>query len=94
MNTQPPAGTQPAPQPRLQLTGTRNQCAACNQYFATTSAFERHRVGRHAKAGEWKGTRRCLTVEEMKAKGFELREPGVWVTGAKPAAPAAEEVGA
>lgn len=91
MHTQPPAGNQPAPQPRLSLAGQRNQCCACLEYFASSSAFDRHRVGRYAKRGEWRGTRRCLTVEEMQSKGFELRAPGVWVTSAKPAALAPEE---
>ena len=79
-----PAGTQPA-RPPIKLGTSRCQCTGCNEYFSSTHAFDKHRTGTFAKPGEWQGTRRCMTTAEMLAKGFQLREPGVWVTGARPA---------
>lgn len=39
-------------------------CGACHDNFNSLTAFDRHRVGKH-------GTdRRCLTGDEMRAKGW------------------------
>lgn len=52
------------------LTGNRCQCPTCNEYFTSTRAFDRHRVGQF-------GTdRRCLTAAEMDAAGFERNARG------------------
>lgn len=83
MDTAPTAGIPPAPPP-IKLGTSRNQCTACLEYFGSDKAFDRHRTGKFARPGEWKGTRRCMTPAEMEAKGMERRPPGVWITGAKP----------
>jgi len=45
---------------------------ACSLYFNSTSAFDRHRIGpMHG--------RRCLTVDEMLAKGMERNAAGFWM---------------
>lgn len=58
---------------KKRLTGNRNQCRGCSQYFNSITAFEMHRVGHHGI------DRRCLTPEEMKAEGMHLREDGFWI---------------
>lgn len=52
--------------------GDRNQCPTCHQYFNSTRAFDKHRVGDH-------GRRRCMTTEEMLAKKMRLNAAGFWV---------------
>lgn len=59
---------------RRKLTGDHNQCPTCGLYFNSTVAFDKHRVGEHGK------NRRCLSVEEMKAKGMVLNADDWWVT--------------
>lgn len=58
------------------LSGDRNQCPTCEEYFNSTAAFEKHRVGDYAP----KGVRRCLSVEEMQAKKMAKNAAGFWVT--------------
>ena len=60
------------------LTGNRCQCTACGECFNGTQPFDKHRVGSFAKPGEWQGTRRCLTVAEMEAAGFQRNAAGFW----------------
>lgn len=63
--------TQPS---RLRLTGSRCQCPTCGDYFANPRAFDRHRVG------EFGDCRRCLTIEEMNARGWVRNGRGFWLT--------------
>jgi len=60
----------------MKLTGSRNQCQACKQYFNSNPAFEKHRVGKHGV------DRRCRTTQEMTAKGMLVNHAGFWVTKA------------
>lgn len=55
------------------LRGSRNQCQSCKQYFNSTGAFDKHRTGK------FEVDRRCMTVEEMEAKGMVLRDDGFWI---------------
>lgn len=43
-------------------------CRACNTDFAGMAAFDLHRTGEFAGSSGGRGSRRCLTMEEMKAK--------------------------
>lgn len=52
------------------LKGCRCQCAACDEYFGSERAFDRHRIGRFAEPGQWQGTRGCLTLSDMLAAGW------------------------
>ena len=52
------------------LTGNRCQCPACGDYFTSTRAFDRHRVG------QFGNDRRCLTATEMDAAGFARNARG------------------
>lgn len=61
-----------------QLRGSRVQCTACGQFFASVAVFDRHRVGEFAGMGGI-NTRRCLTVEEMQAQEWPKTEKGFWL---------------
>lgn len=54
------------------LRGYRNQCTGCNQYFNSNFAFDKHRTGKHGI------DRRCMTPDEMIAKGMVLLDDGFW----------------
>jgi hypothetical protein len=58
----------------MKLTGKRNQCQGCKQYFNSNTAFEKHRTGTYGK------DRRCMTEEEMKAKGMSLNAQSFWIS--------------
>jgi hypothetical protein len=57
------------------LRGAHCQCACCREYFNSTVAFDKHRMG------EWT-SRRCLTAKEMRAKGMLVSATGWWLTSA------------
>jgi hypothetical protein len=56
------------------LSGDRNQCQGCKQYFNSGGAFDKHRTGDHGI------DRRCRTPEEMMKKGMSLNADGFWIT--------------
>ena len=56
------------------LVGDRNECPSCDELFNSTFAFDKHRTG------EFGLNRRCLTAEEMLAKGMAKNCAGFWVT--------------
>lgn len=58
----------------MKLTGMRNQCQGCKQYFNSNHAFDKHRVGKHCSG------RRCLTPEEMLERGMSLNSANFWIT--------------
>lgn len=58
----------------MKLTGSRNQCQGCKQYFNSTTAFDMHRTGEHGV------NRRCRTPEEMTALGMLINHAGFWIT--------------
>lgn len=58
----------------MRLTGQRNQCRGCSQYFNSITAFEKHRTG------DYDHGRRCKTPEEMIAEGMSLNAAGFWIT--------------
>ena len=52
---------------------TLSQCAACGRYFASVEkGFDLHRVGSHER-----GTRRCMSTEELASAGFVADGAGV-----------------
>ena len=57
------------------LSGDHCRCSTCREYFNSTSAFDRHRTGDYAG-------RRCLTVDEMHAKGMVISATGWWLGSA------------
>lgn len=58
----------------MKLGSQRNQCQGCKQYFNSTGAFDKHRMGKHGV------DRRCMTPEEMTAKGMSINKDGFWIT--------------
>ena len=55
-------------------------CAACHETFTGTRPGDMHRVGRHGVT-EGPDRRRCLTPDEMRAKGMTQDKRGYWTTG-------------
>jgi hypothetical protein len=55
-------------------------CTVCHQTFSGTTAGDRHRVGDHA-VFVGPDRRRCLSADEMRAKGMEQNARGVWTNG-------------
>jgi len=72
---------QTEPKTALTLSGNRNQCTSCNEYFNHDYGFDRHRIGKHTR-----NQRRCLSVAEMVKRGFSKNAKGFWITEAQTAA--------
>lgn len=53
------------------LTGNRCQCPTCSEYFGSVRGFDRHRIGIVAAPD-----RRCLTVAELSAAGWQRSARG------------------
>jgi hypothetical protein len=62
----------------MKLSGDRNQCPGCGEFFNSTFAFDKHRTGAFGK------DRRCLTVAEMQDKGMDRNAAGFWISSAMP----------
>jgi hypothetical protein len=62
-----------------------NKCSPCGADFTGVKLFDRHRVGVHAY--EWSRERpdgrRCLTLPEMQAKGWQEDARGRWIDPAR-----------
>ena len=64
----------------------KNQCALCFLDFASSRAFDKHKVGVHAYtfaegmrlSPPRENGRRCLDVDEMRGKGFVQNAYGRW----------------
>ena len=62
----------------MKLTGDRNQCQGCKEYFNSTYAFDVHRAGTYGV------DRRCQTVDEMLTNGMGKNAKGFWVSRLNP----------
>lgn len=62
----------------MKLTGDRNQCQGCKEYFNSSFAFDKHRTGDHGV------DRRCRTADEMSEKGMLRNAAGFWISSAMP----------
>lgn len=51
-------------------------CTACHETFTATSSGDRHRTGSY-----FPDERRCLTPDEMRAKGMTQNARGHWTNG-------------
>lgn len=56
------------------LRGDHCQCAACLEYFNSTYAFDRHRIGKHGI------NRSCRTAKQMDKLGWRKTATGFWMT--------------
>ncbi len=63
----------------MNLSGDRNQCAGCGEFFNSSFAFDRHRIGEHEG-----NQRRCMTIDEMIARGMSVSSSGFWITSTMP----------
>ncbi|MCC6379949.1 MAG: hypothetical protein IT519_14135 [Burkholderiales bacterium] len=59
------------------LTGARCRCGACGDLFNAVSTFDAHRVGAY-------DARRCLSTDEMTARGWLRNVAGFWITSRMP----------
>lgn len=57
----------------MKLRGRHCQCGACHRYFNSLTAFETHRIGRFEP-----DERRCMTNDELRAKGLRPNAAGWW----------------
>lgn len=64
------------------LRGDRCQCQGCYEYFNSTAAFDKHRIGKRLRGQVL--VRRCLRLDEMRALGMSQNEAGFWVSRARP----------
>jgi hypothetical protein len=65
--------------PAVTLTGDRNECPSCGALFATSAAFDAHRVGKFATPSK-PSTRPCMTADEMHDAGFRTNRDGFLMT--------------
>ena len=70
------------------LTGGRCQCSQCGLFFTGTREFDRHRTGSFGEIGQCNGDRRCLSVPELEARGWQMTERGFWMQPRPQRAPA------
>jgi hypothetical protein len=64
------------------LSGDRCFCRTCGEYFNSSAAFDKHRIGTLDPKASHYG-RRCRTVEQMQAAGMELSKAGWWLRDAR-----------
>ena len=57
----------------------RCKCTLCGKYFNSTSAFDKHKVGKIGTT-----TRRCKTESEMLQGGMVTNKTGHWTRGKNP----------
>jgi hypothetical protein len=55
----------------------RTQCRACGLTFTRTSSFDQHRVGPQVPINQ-PMQRRCLSADELRAKGWAPNVRGDW----------------
>jgi hypothetical protein len=76
----------------VRLVSGRCQCTNCGELFSSVREFDRHRTGSFAPAGSTAHRRRCLTVDELTARGWTQDERGYRRQGRKRAPAAKEDV--
>jgi len=57
------------------LRGDRCQCTVCLEYFNSTYAFDKHRIGKHGV------NRQCMSVNRMYEAGMAINGAGFWISG-------------
>lgn len=59
----------------MSMDNPKNCCSGCGEDFNGVSLFDQHRVGKHGV------DRRCLTTDEMLARGWRRNRSGRWTGG-------------
>lgn len=62
------------------LRGCRCECPTCLERFGSIRGFDRHRMGEYRAPGALTDTRRCLTLAEMIAAGWQRNACGFLLT--------------
>jgi hypothetical protein len=62
------------------LRGDRCLCHGCGEYFNSSAAFDKHRIGQYDSTRPGYG-RRCRTPKEMCAAGMAQTGAGFWLRG-------------
>lgn len=69
---------------KMKLSGNRNQCPTCGEFFNSVGAFDKHRTGDYGKpvsgGGYRPSSRRCLSAGEMATIGMEKNASGFWIS--------------
>jgi hypothetical protein len=65
------------------LISGRCQCTSCGELFSSVREFDRHRTGTFAPSGAWAHRRRCLSVDELTARGWTQDHRGFRREGRK-----------
>jgi hypothetical protein len=65
----------------MRLTGNRCRCSGCGEYFNSTYIFDLHRMGDWQDRG---ANRRCLSPDQMAAKGYSKNAAGFWISEGMP----------
>jgi hypothetical protein len=60
------------------IRGDRCVCGGCGELFNSTYAHAKHRVGPYSPINKPE-TRRCLSVDQMLAKGMSRNSAGFWI---------------
>ncbi len=58
---------------------SKSTCTGCQHVFNSIGVFDRHRIGEYQKTDGTPSTRRCLTTEQMRAKGLLQNAKGWWI---------------
>jgi len=58
----------------MKVSHTKCQCTECKHFFKSTFAFDKHRAGTHG------ADRRCMSEDEMRAKGMDRNQAGYWIS--------------
>lgn len=65
--------------------GGKCRCGGCGALFSALRAFDMHRTGKYEYFDDRRAfhpsTRRCLSVDEMRAKGMRQTSQNAWNTG-------------
>ncbi len=68
------------------LGNSRSHCSSCHEFFNSDAAFDMHRTGlfegesNRFGTAQITGPRRCMTTDEMLARGMAVNESGFWTT--------------
>ena len=66
------------------LSGSRSRSMACGVLFNSVSTIDSHRLGNREGRG---ANRRCLTPDEMLARGWLVNAKGFWISRRRPDVP-------
>ena len=57
---------------------SKSLCTGCDRIFKSVGSFDKHRIGEYTLKSSM--PRRCLSEDEMRAKGMVQNEKGWWIS--------------